>query len=851
MTTPELQVLLSRRLRLSEGSGKRRNVTGPVRGIAATSNSSNGLRGATGTSISYTAPRGPVHKLVEGERTVTPPRRSPILQRRDPPGSPVGSTDVGLMRQSNGDGRSTASSAACPPSTHSNTRGNPHPPLPPGDASQASRHNGPAWVENLLAKRRADCAAVQVEDKAGALLKDLEGKLHNRISQLERLAETREADHRSILEELRGKLVVESEKAQDLSARLRRQHRCREMDAAVAEQRCKSLREEYSAWNENLLESRTKYMEECAELQVRSHALAEKCTENEAVNKNLSEEYTHQRLRRRVLEEECRGLEETEQQYIEECAQLALRNCELEGKCTEYQALNNALQESQARVIQECEVHQIESHSLLEEFRQQQECDEQRRHRQSPTSLEVSGSHREQGQPAATVANRSPASPALSAVTLPPDAGVQDHWMSSECRLRNVMVSSNAPTEDLRQAILSVDALLSEAKRELAARELRERRAAYEQLHEAREGRQEEALEVAISVARKVGIDEEDIARAEERLEQLRSLSVDDRATQEARINLLDRKRRAFQMVKQGKDHFLFQLLSETVSSDRREGSQTASKQCDWMQWKDYAGRTLLTYAKELRAVRVQDCLERFAKEQEAASWEPERSPEPNQSGVYPCKARTDLIETHALDATGDSFGVSTPNVAPWRASIPQEPLISTSTPRESWPVQTGAMNEKLKIKVAVRAETPPPAETKAAICASSDDASALQFPAFRAVVRDDTEKLGEILQSVPQHVWSSWQNKAGKDLLTLAQERGSSGSQSMVAKALGLVQERKRESFEERETVWVLFPGEVQARHATVLEDVPETAGDVLLELWDSDDPPTRVNRGIVLKAE
>merc|ERR1719410_1771512 len=99
------------------------------------------------------------------------------------------------MRQSTGEGRSTANSAAFPPSTQNNSR---------GDASQASRHNGPAWVENLLAKRRADCAAVQVEDKAGALLKDLEGKLHNRISQLERLAETREADHRSILEELRG-----------------------------------------------------------------------------------------------------------------------------------------------------------------------------------------------------------------------------------------------------------------------------------------------------------------------------------------------------------------------------------------------------------------------------------------------------------------------------------------------------------------------------------------------------------------------------------------------------------------------------------------------------------------------
>jgi len=306
-----------------------------------------------------------------------------------------------------------------------------------------------------------------------------------------------------------------------------------------------------------------------------------------------------------------------------------------------------------------------------------------------------------------------------------------------------------------------------------------------------------------------------------------------------------------------------------------RDGSQTASKQWDWMQWKDHAGRTLLAYAKELRAAPVQDCLEQCAKGQEAPSQDPERSPEPNQDSVSPSKHRhpeaspstscnrtstntpkLDRAAPPMLDATGISFGVATLNEAPW-APEPEEPTTPTKPSLPSWYLQTGTMNEKSKTEVAARAETPLPEETKAAVCTSCEDASAfaamaaLQFPAFRAVVRDDTEKLGEIIQKVPQHVWSCWHNKAGKDLLALAQERGSSGSQSMVAKALGLVQERKRESFEERETVWVLFPGEVQARHATVLEDVPETAEDVLLELWDCDDPPTRVNRGIVLKAE
>jgi len=841
--TPELQVLLSRRLRLSEGSGqqqqqqpqqqqrllfdhrRRRNVAATIRGTGMASSSFTGSRGMAPASSSYTAPRGLVHKLLDGERTTSPRRRSPgcsFLQRRDPPGSPVGSLELGPVRQNNGDGRSMASNAAAPGQIQSqnSSRGNSLtiPPLPPGEASQASRHNGPAWVENLVAKRRADCAATQGEDKAGAILK-----------------------------ELRGRLTAESEKAQDLSARLRRQQRCREMDAAMAEQRCQSLREE------------------CAELQTRSHALAEKCTENEARNKCLVEECTEQRLRRRVLEEECRGFEEAETRYIEECAQAASRNRELVGQCTEYQALSNALRESQSRIVQECTVHQIESHSLLEEFKQHQESHDHRRHGQGTASLVAFEPHMEPGHPASAVASRSPAlacktdwvpavwgpqswatkqphhphaaPPDSSATTFATDAGVEDQWMCSESRLRSVMTSHNASTEDLRQAIRSVDALLSEAKRELAARELRERRAAYEQLHDATEGRKEEALEVAISVARKVGIDEEDITRAEGRLEQLRSMSAEDRAAQEAHVDLLERKRRAFQLVKQGKDSALRQLLSETVSMDvMRDENHSVSKQWDWRQWKDHAGRTLVAYAKELRAVPVQDCLERVAIEQEEPPRDPERSPEPSQDGACTPKQRPDLVLAQQLDDKGTSSGVATPNTAPW-VLVPKEPSTPTRPPRPSWPLQTGVLNETLK--------------TEAALCTPSDESSALQFLAFRAVVRDDTEKLGEILQKVPQDVWSNWQNKAGKDLLTLAQERGSSGSQSMVAKALGLVKERRRESFEERETVWVLFPGEVQARHATVLEDVPETAGDVLLELWDCNDPPTRVNRGIVLKAE
>jgi len=109
---------------------------------------------------------------------------------------------------------------------------------------------------------------------------------------------------------------------------------------------------------------------------------------------------------------------------------------------------------------------------------------------------------------------------------------------------------------------------------------------------------------------------------------------------------------------------------------------------------------------------------------------------------------------------------------------------------------------------------------------------------------------LADILAKVSSDTWSTWQNKAAKDLLTLAQERRSPASYSMMAKELGILQERKSDSFEERETVWVLLPGEVQARHATVLEDTSADAMEVLVEFWDRDGPPAKVNKAIVMKS-
>jgi len=70
-----------------------------------------------------------------------------------------------------------------------------------------------------------------------------------------------------------------------------------------------------------------------------------------------------------------------------------------------------------------------------------------------------------------------------------------------------------------------------------------------------------------------------------------------------------------------------------------------------------------------------------------------------------------------------------------------------------------------------------------------------------------------------------------------------------MLARALGLLQDLKRDTFEEREAVWIFMQGDVQPRRATVLEDTSEEADDVLVEYWDGDADPERVDRCYVRK--
>jgi len=131
--------------------------------------------------------------------------------------------------------------------------------------------------------------------------------------------------------------------------------------------------------------------------------------------------------------------------------------------------------------------------------------------------------------------------------------------------------------------------------------------------------------------------------------------------------------------------------------------------------------------------------------------------------------------------------------------------------------------------------------------CAEEEEV--LRTKALRSVARDDCDALAEVLAAVDVEVWSKWQNKAGQDLVVLSETRGSTGAYSLLASALGLLQEPSREVFREKDTVWVFFAGEVMPRRATVLEDVPEDSDEIPLQFWDGDVLSGKVDRCLVRK--
>lgn len=382
----------------------------------------------------------------------------------------------------------------------------------------------------------------------------------------------------------------------------------------------------------------------------------------------------------------------------------------------------------------------------------------------------------------------------------------------SETRLRQILARTSGvvSTEDMSEAIASVEALVGEAKRELHGRQHREQRAAYEALHYAESERNEEVLKRTIAEARRTGVDAEDVQRAEATLVALQSLSVEERSAQAAKERLAKQKERAFLFVKRD-DHENLRGHLEEVASEQIE---TSSLQ--WPSWKDHAGRTLLRCAQEINATQTYDLLRSLIPEKVKLEAKPIL---PNVERILPGLSR------HGPVTPQTSCPEHSPIVNSRRSALEEPPHTNNITNLAANPEttpETSVVNE-------VEAE----ARTKA----------------FRAVVKDDTATLIVTLDDVPVDTWSAWQNKAGKDLLTLSEERGSSRAYSVLARALGLLKDRHRDAFEEREAVWVLSHGEVQPRRATVVEETPPEVDTIFLEFWDGDEPPIRIDRSMVFK--
>jgi len=427
----------------------------------------------------------------------------------------------------------------------------------------------------------------------------------------------------------------------------------------------------------------------------------------------------------------------------------------------------------------------------------------------------------------------------------------------SEGRLRSVMLSLTATPAELRNAIAATEALVEEARRELRHKELRERRAAYEQLKNAIEKADEEPLAEAIEFARRTGVEVEEISQGEAKLLALRSLTEEQKAAKAARELETKRKKRGFLLVKKDDDLGL-RLFLEELAEDTR-----------WKEWRDYAGRTMWRCSQELHAVRAQHVL---------APLIGLRVPEDGKPRPWPSKSSGSFSSAAGSPGgggggTAGSSPAATPGTSPTGARSINATQPSLGFP-DGWDascaIAEGAAAGAGGVHSAEEAERaaerggepagppaapedaepeglrpPPPPQPRLTEAELAD----YKARGLKAVARDDAEELEAVLTAVPVSTWASWSNKAGKDFLTLSQERGSSCAYSMLAKALGMLKEMKRDPFEERESIWVFLNGDVQPRRATVLEDTPEDYEDILVEYWDGDDPPVRVDRCMVRK--
>jgi len=261
-----------------------------------------------------------------------------------------------------------------------------------------------------------------------------------------------------------------------------------------------------------------------------------------------------------------------------------------------------------------------------------------------------------------------------------------------------------------------------------------------------------------------------------------------------------------------------------------------------WCKWRDPLGRTVWRCAKDLRALRVQEFLEEMGFSDDQLKVQAQR-PIIRQM-VLQIEQRQQQHEQQRQQQQRD---VNQTKWNPVGEQTKDVPIVEQNISLDLEECLSDTCLDSC-------CSTPCSADSSmdsncSTACSAEDHITVSKSKAFRAAAQNDCGAINEIINSVSVDIWSKWENRAGKTLFALSQERGSAAVHLLVAKALGVVKQLKCETFEEREAVWVYSRGDVQPRRATVLATTVEDTEMIPIEYWEGNEPCTCVSRCSIRK--
>jgi hypothetical protein len=434
---------------------------------------------------------------------------------------------------------------------------------------------------------------------------------------------------------------------------------------------------------------------------------------------------------------------------------------------------------------------------------------------------------------------------AIPTVTAPQSSDTD----SASSVLRKVMATPTSTSEEMSKAIAGVQALVDEAKHELKRVEYNERRAAYEEIASAINTTDEGRILAAIGNAQITGVGQEDIAKAEEKLQELTSMTAEEKEQMEKAKLAKQRKNDIFVAVRQDQG----EKLEELIEYFESEGIKLQDL-------KDISGRTLLKCAQLFRAKSCEEILvarlPKPAARPPTASWNfggaSAASPASGSSSREAASANTPVAAA-ALDGrstrqtatlNSQAAGIGSTNAE--RDNREMTATASSSTASRQQASQQQGANSAVEANLSI---VPIAAGERVYPELTEQELRDLEAKAKRGAAQNDMALITEVLQKVRKETWSTWANKAGDSLVKVAHDRQNTEVYSALARELGLLRELDRDFFAEDEDVWVYKPGEACPLRAKVLEDTPVENDEILIQYLDGDDAHTHVARATVRK--